>query len=414
MSTGIPQFMAARALAVTGGNFRDALTFVHDNVDQPPEFWQAEAERQESRPLSVESQLLCLRLQSSSDELATAAAGTSAGGIVAAGSGPGTARATKEGVPDALGFDELRVGDHVLIDAAACDEAVRARLKKHEFDATKLPTTMQLPQWRPDDEPSDFLSFCQPTANVPWRLSVAGTVDVECTLPLVRKRWQDCVDESIDLVVSVLPAADLFPSGDAAVPLSSEALERLARTAPSAVVLPFDCVQSVRAHRAWRQLQSAVSEAAGGVRVLVLERGSTDVPEWLDSDAKDALSTLLVVSLPMPDADPLVGTAAPLGRQACVAHRHGAERWAEGSVATLAVATESHTLVLRPFGGEPKCDGCKRQITGPGACKKDASETAGVFLPSVKSLMIIPHGMLAPQNPRLPSPRPSRRSTRRQ
>ena len=46
VSTGIPQFMAARALAVTGGSFRDALTFVHDNVDQPPEFWQAEAERQ--------------------------------------------------------------------------------------------------------------------------------------------------------------------------------------------------------------------------------------------------------------------------------------------------------------------------------------------------------------------------------
>jgi hypothetical protein len=380
--TGIPQFMAARALAVTGGSFREALRFVHDNIDQPAEFWQPESERHESRPLSMESQLLCSRLQSgpsSSDALGTA--DTVAG--------------------DVLRFEELRLGDCVLVDAASCNQAVQARIKKHEFAVTEpealkelLPPTVNLPKWCTDDgngfsAPAFGLLPHQSDRQMRWMLTLSndmgpnegllGSVAVECTLPLAFRRWEDNVDESMDFRIAVLRAADLFPTSDIsnrAAPLSELALARLARIAPSGVVLPFDCVQQIRARRGWRPLQSALSAASNGIRAIFLECGSSDVPDWLDPDARNALGTLLVVSFRAAVTEHGGGNAA-LGRQECMSNV--GESWAEGSMARLSVATEPYTLVFRPFGAAPKCDSCSQQITGPCAFKKNAVEIAGAF-----------------------------------
>ena len=420
--TGIPQFMAARALAVTGGSFRDALKFVHDNVDQPAEFWQPESEREESRPPSVESQLLCSRMQSvpSSEGLGTADA--------AAG------RAAEAARTDVLGFEDLCVGDCVLIDVAASDEAVSQRLKKHDFDVAELPRTIQLPKWRSydrDTRSSPFHGIHLHGIHPPWyNPSLArhtsegsgrraqwtltlGTVEVECTVlnaqrgPTVGRlqhtSWEDSVDESMDFRVSVLHAPDLFPSGDTAVPLSCAALERLARTAPSAVVLPFESVQRVRARQAVKQLQAALSAASDSIRAILLECDDADAATWLNSQARepggeqrappaaaallrgwatDTLSQQMVVLFHTPGAERTSGNVG-LGPQVRLPHgcetdpRHG---WEEGSTARLAVATEPYTLAQRPFGARPMCTACGGGITGPCAFKKSLAERAGASL----------------------------------
>jgi hypothetical protein len=389
--TGIPQFMAARALAVTGGSFRDALKFVHDNVDQPAEFWQPESEREESRPPSVESQLLCSRMQSvpSSERPGTADA--------AAG------RATEAAQTDALLFEDLWVGDCVLIDVATSDEAVNERLKKHEFDVAELPRTLQLPKWMSyggdAPRPFDFVRSSGPRRRVQrrvqWTLTL-GTVEVECTVLNAQRRpnevlqhtsLEDSVDESMDFRVSVLHAPDLFPSGDSAVPLSCAALERLARTAPSAEVFPLESFQRVRAREAWRQLQSALSAASDGMRAIFLECDDADAVQQYSDALRRAppaamLGQQVVVLFHTPGAERTSGNVG-LGPQVRLPHgcetdpRHG---WADGSTARLAVATAPYTLAQRPVGATPICTACTGDIAGPCAFKKSLVERAGALL----------------------------------
>jgi hypothetical protein len=209
--TGIPEFMAARALAMTGGSFHAALTFVHDNVDQPAEFWQPESERQESRPPSVGSQLLCSSLQravngdggiSVSQPVPFSSEGLGTANI-ATGHTAEAARA------DALDFEELKVGDCVLINAAACDEAITARIQEDKFDLTQLPSTIQVPRFwlderleyfkesdpEPPPQPHRPPYFRTPKTGyggapelrAQWQLTL-GTIEVECTV-LSGHRW---------------------------------------------------------------------------------------------------------------------------------------------------------------------------------------------------------------------------------